>query len=346
MHHRMILCEEVPLQPWIHQGMQRDLPRTICHLVEHFFWSFQKIYRNLKAKHEHERNWKSCFEEFRNRTMFANLFANDRFVIELSRKHRVVVSKPLVCFLELVPKLYSTDVFFGWANLVYFLNEKCSIFKCEVFFKHFVGSQLNWSQVGDIVVGSCDPDNIRVNAKVEAQTGKRSGQQIESVQTKKKVIKCKKTTEKRTFFLGGVLCRLLLLLCQIDSLPQCSLRCWWTQLRELWIVNCRFHKVTMTNYMTLKCIEIHLKDITVKINDSWNIRIVVDIYNICIYNISIYNCKCKYHYVVKIIRVSRPPRSRSAGNAAGLRQGWKARLALRRRLRRPPATAADHGGAR
>lgn len=51
----------------------------------------------------------------------------------------------------------------------------------------------------------------------------------------------------------------------------------------------------MTNYMTLKCIEIHLKDITVKINDSWNIRIVVDIYNIYIYNISIYNCKCKYH---------------------------------------------------
>ena len=92
------------------------------------------------AKHEHERNWKSCFEEFRIRTMFANLFANDRFVIELSRKHRVVVPKPLVCFLELVPKLYSTDLFFGWANLIYFLNEKCSIFKCEVFFKHLVGS--------------------------------------------------------------------------------------------------------------------------------------------------------------------------------------------------------------
>ena len=65
------------------------------------------------------------------------------------------------------------------------------------------------------MVGSCDPDNIRVNAKVEAQMGKRSGQQIESV----------KTTAKRTFFFVG-LCYLLLLLCEIDSLPQCSLRCW------------------------------------------------------------------------------------------------------------------------
>lgn len=226
--------------------------------------------------------------------MFANLFANDRFVIELSRKHRVVVPKPLVCFLELVPKLYSTDVFFGWANLVYFLNEKCSIFKCEVFFKHLVGSQLNWSQVGDIVVGSCDPDNIRVNAKVEAQMGKRSGQQIESVQTKKKVIKCKKQPKKRTTFFGfcAACCfscaRLIRCLNAVSVAGEPnSVNC------ELWIAD--FNKVTMTNYMTLKCIEIHLKDITVKINDSWNIRIVVDIYNIYIYNISIYNCKCKYH---------------------------------------------------
>ena len=270
MHHRMILCEEVPLQPWIYQGMQRDLPRTICRLVEHFFWSFQKIYRNLKAKHEHERNWKSCFEEFRIRTMFANLFANDRFVIELSRKHRVVVPKPLVCFLELVPKLYSTDVFFGWANLVYFLNEKCWIFKCEVFFK-LVGSHLNGFWGGRHRGGELWPGQHPSERQGRGADGDCSGQQIESVKNNRK--------KGHFFFLVCATCcfscaRLIRCLNAVSVAGEPnSVNC------ELWIAD----------FMTLKCIEIHLKDITVKINDSWNIRIVVDIYNIYIYNISIYN---------------------------------------------------------